>query len=162
MIRRNTSGGGPAPRGPSRQPEGLGGALGNVKSLSQLVSLLSAHFLPSSYGTPPQASGGTGQRVVALTTKTRIVSAVNGQSGEISLSVPVVDATVVTLVAGTATWTFSQTFSSAPAVTVTPVGLHGGNDPGIYVTTISETGVVFQSTDPTDNRSLLAIAVQPP
>lgn len=118
--------------------------------LSHLGDLLAPRFLPASMSQPPTASSAqTGNRVIAVTTKTQNRPKLT-------------DSAVLSLTAGALTWSFNTAFTTPPSVTATPEGSPPSAGTTLFVFGSPGTNeVIIKSTDATDARVVHLQAVQP-
>jgi hypothetical protein len=147
---------------------GVGGVLGNYKSIAHLAGALQQFFLPASLATPPLAQDPTAGNRERLVYASELDSTIGG----LPTQAPI-EATVGTLVAGTYTWTFSKAFKSPPVVFALAIGTPPNtsystspnvNVPaGIYCSVTPTTGsVTIASTVASDTRSVMLVAVGNP
>jgi len=134
----------------NQQGAGLTGALGGIKTIGQLQSILDSRYLPVSLMIAPGATGSDG-RVTLLTTANTPATSTRPTDGK-----------VATLAAGTYTWTFVTKFNSPPIVQVTAVGVPPiGPSPQylqgiVYIVagSVTTTSVQVASTYATDVRQI--------
>lgn len=121
-------------------------------NLPELVNRLAPYFASTSLAQPPGASlTNTGNRTVALTNRN------NASSQRIQ------DTTTIALVAGSLTWNFSAGFQNAPVVFAFPVGVPPSAGTSLYVSgSVATNAVVIKSTDATDTRLVMLLAVANP
>jgi hypothetical protein len=141
-------------------PSTAGPSIGGLSFL-QLQTMLGSAFLPWSLVAPPKATAGKNGG------RTTLVSSVNGQTGDVSLSQRPVDSIVATLVAGVFNWSFTTTFVEPPVVACLPIGTPptsgAENVPSvIYAGTPTTTGVSISATLNTDVRQVMLIALGNP
>lgn len=121
--------------------------LDGIKTMSELVERLKPFFLSASLGQPPGAElTATGGRTVQLTNRNKFATAAP------------TDATIISLVAGTATWNFATSFNNPPIVVFAPFFLDTTPGTQLAIRPPSTSGVVIVSSDAADTRQINLLA----
>lgn len=132
------------------QPKRPFNPLGNRADLATLARLLAPFFLPASSSQPPTASSdATGNRVIAITTKTQNKPRLQ-------------DAATLNLGAGgQLEWSYDVAFTAPPSVTATPEGPPPSAGAQVYVVPpVGTNAVIVKSTDSSDRRPVHLAASQ--